>query len=161
MNYYLLRIATVFVLSATLLACGFHLRDSSQFAYKNMYISGNTQINKPLTKSLQANGLQIVNNPADAEMQLELLKEESEKRILSLSGTGVVREFELFYRVHFRTKSTADSVWSPPQTMEARRDFSYEDANLLAKQAEEKRLNENMRSDVVSGLVRRLAAIKK
>jgi LPS-assembly lipoprotein len=47
------------------------------------------------------------------------------------------------------------------QTVEARRDFSYSDANLLAKQGEEKRLNENMQQDVLSGLMRRLSALKK
>ena len=47
------------------------------------------------------------------------------------------------------------------QTVEARRDYTYSDANLLAKQGEEKRLNENMQADVLSNLIRRLASLKK
>jgi LPS-assembly lipoprotein len=157
----MLRNLTVFISSVCLIACGFHLRGANQFEYKSIFISGNTQINKPLIKALATNNIQVVSEPSQAELQLELLKEESEKRILSLSGDGVVREYELYYRVHYRTKPTSEPLWSQPQTMEARRDFSYSDANLLAKQGEEKRLNENMRSDVLNGLMRRLAALKK
>lgn len=157
----ILRIATIFILSLGLIACGFHLRGANQFEYKSIFIKGNTQINKPLVKALAANNIQVVAEQSQAELQLELIKEESEKRILSLSGDGVVREYELYYRIHYRTKPTTEALWSQPQTMEARRDFSYSDANLLAKQGEEKRLNENMRSDVLNGLMRRLAALKK
>ena len=103
----------------------------------------------------------MLNNAANAELLLEMVGEESEKRILSLAGGGTVNEFELFYRVHYRTKAAGAELWSPVQTVEARRDFTYSDANLLAKQDEEKRLNENMRSDVISGIMRRLAALKK
>ena len=95
------------------------------------------------------------------DLMLELIGEENEKRILSLSGQGVVNEFELYYRVHYRTKVAGDTLWSPVQTIEARRDFSYSDANLLAKQGEEKRLNENMQADVLSNLMRRLSTLKK
>jgi LPS-assembly lipoprotein len=62
--------------------------------------------------------------------------------------------------VHYRTKAAAAELWSQVQTIEARRDFSYSDANLLAKQGEEKQLNDNMQSDVISGLIRRLSALK-
>lgn len=160
MNH-LMRVCTVLLLSMLMLACGFHLRGANQFAYKSLFIAGKTQINKPLIKALKANDVQVVSEPVNAELQLELIKEENEKRILSLSGDGVVREYELYYRVHYRTKPTTEALWNQPQTMEARRDFSYSDANLLAKQGEEKRLVENMHIDVLNGLMRRLAALKK
>jgi len=108
-----------------------------------------------------ANGVEVANDASTAEMELDLMKEESEKRILSLSGGGVVNEYELYYRVFYRVKSAKDPLWSQPQTMEARRDFSYSDANLLAKQNEEKQLNLNMQKDVTQAILRRLSAIKQ
>lgn len=39
--------------------------------------------------------------------------------------------------------------------------FTYDDANLLAKQGEENRLYENMQTDVLSNIMRRLSSIKK
>jgi LPS-assembly lipoprotein len=143
-------------------ACGFHLRGTTDVSFKSIFIQGNTLIiSKNLKKSLTTNGVQVLHSADGAELLLEMVGEENEKRILSLAGTGTVNEFELFYRVHYRTKASGAEVWSMVQTVEARRDYSYSDANLLAKQSEEKRLNENMQQDVVSNLLRRLSALKK
>jgi len=147
---------------ATLTSCGFELRGAANIAFDSVHIQGSTlTISKNLVKSLKVNDIKVLNTAENADLLLELMGEESEKRILSLSGGGLVREFELFYRVHYRTRQTDAALWSPVQTIEARRDFSYSDANLLAKQAEEKQLNENMQADVLSNLMRRLSRLKK
>lgn len=159
---YLLRYGLMLLLTVSLAACGFHLRGASTFGFKSIFVSGGlTQITPALKKSLTGSGVEVINDAASAEMQIELLKEENEKRILSLSGDGLVNEYEVYYRVHFRTKFAEQALWSAPKTMEARRDFSYSDANLLAKQNEEKRLIAGMRQDVTNGILRRLSALKK
>lgn len=149
------------ILSCALVACGFQLRGANEFNYKTLYISGQTQINKALKKSFTTNGVDIVNSANEAEMQLELLKEDYEKRILSLSGSGLVREYELYYRVHYRTKSAQETLWSQPLMMEVRRDLSYSDKSLLGKEIEEKQLVEDMHKQVVRNLMRRLSTLKK
>ena len=147
---------------ASLISCGFQLRGAASLAFSSIFIQGNTlTISKNLIKSLKTNGVEVVNSSEKADILLEMVGEENEKRILSLSGRGLVNEFELFYRVHYRTKQAGAELWSQVQTIEARRDFSYSDANLLAKQGEEKRLNENMQADVLSNLIRRLSTLKK
>ena len=149
-------------LLALVTSCGFQLRGAANIAFDNIFIQGSTlTISKNLVKSLELNDVKVLPSAVNADLLLELMGEESEKRILSLSGSGLVNEFELFYRVHYRTRQVGAALWSPVQTIEARRDFSYSDANLLAKQGEEKRLNENMQADVLSNLMRRLSAIKK
>lgn len=144
-----------------LVACGFHLRGANEFSFKRIFVNGNTQITQALKKSLVSNGVEVTSDASSAEMEIDLMKEESEKRILSLSGRGVVNEFELYYRVIYRVKSTKETLWSQPQTMEARRDFTYSDANLIAKQNEEKQLNLNMQRDVTQAILRRLSSIKQ
>lgn len=153
--------AIITLLALTLSACGFQLRGIQTVAFQSIHIQGNTLlISKNLKKNLTQVGVKVLSNAEGADLLLELMSEESEKRILSLSGGGTVREFELYYRVHYRTRNPEDAIWSPLQTIEARRDFSYDDANLLAKQAEEKQLNENMQRDVLNNLMRRLSALK-
>jgi LPS-assembly lipoprotein len=150
------------LLIISLSACGFHLRGAADVPFNSIFIQGNTLvITKNLNKSLSNNGVKVLTSAEGAEMLLEMVGEESEKRILSLAGAGTVNEFELYYRVHYRTKPAGTELWSQTQTVEARRDFTYSDANLLAKQGEEKRLNENMQQDVISNLIRRLSALKK
>ena len=150
------------LLLASLTACGFHMRGAADVPFNSIYIQGSTVIiSKNLKKNLTLNAVKVLSSADGAELLLEMVGEESEKRILSLAGTGKVNEFELYYRVHYRTKLAGDALWSQVQTVEARRDYSYDDTQLLAKQGEEKRLNEDMQSSVLNALVRRLSALKK
>jgi LPS-assembly lipoprotein len=71
-----------------------------------------------------------------------------------------VREFVLFYRIKFRVRDTSSELWGPEQLIEARRDFSYLDTELLAKSYEEAMLYEDMRRDATRELMRRLVAQK-
>lgn len=156
-----LRTLLCITLITSLIGCGFHLRGVADVSFHSIFIQGNTLvISQKLNKSLSTNGVKVLSTAEGADLLLEMVGEESEKRILSLAGTGTVNEFELYYRVHYRTKLAGAELWSQVQTVEARRDFTYSDANLLAKQGEEKRLNENMQQDVISNLLRRLSALK-
>jgi len=157
-----LRSLLIVTLVFGLISCGFHLRGATDISFNSIFIQGNTLvINKNLKKSLTSNDIKILPSAEGAELLLDLVGEESEKRILSIGGQGTVNEFELYYRVHYRTKRADADLWSQTQTVESRRDFTYSDANLLAKQREERRLNDDMQDDVVRGIMRRLSALKK
>lgn len=155
------RISIGLIFTLALSACGFQLRGITELSFKNLYIQGNLlSISRDLKHSLKTNGIQVVDHVEQAELLLELLNETNEKRILSLSGKGVVREYELTYRVSFRTREPASATWSAPQTVQTRRDFSYSDSSLLGKAEEEVLLNNDMHKDAVREVMRRLTAIK-
>jgi LPS-assembly lipoprotein len=157
-----MRFYLITLLITTLFGCGFHLRGPSDIPFESIFIEGNTLvISRDLKQSLETSNIAILQSPKDAELRLELVGEENEKRILSLAGAGTVNEFELYYRVHYRTKLAGQETWSDVYTIESRRDFTYSDATLLAKQTEEQKLNENMQDDVLNNLMRRLSALKK
>ncbi|HPH07103.1 MAG: LPS assembly lipoprotein LptE [Methylotenera sp.] len=161
MQYARFNLICLFLLSTTLAACGFQLRGVANLSFKSVFVQGSTlSISRELNQSFKTNGIQVVNSIEDAELLIEMLNETNEKRILSLSGGGVVREYELNYRVSFRTRDPASETWSAPQTVQARRDFSYNDNALLGKLDEENKLNTDMRSDAVREIMRRLSAIK-
>ncbi len=155
------RFSVVFLLALALSACGYQLRGVADLSFKNLYIQGAAlSISKDLKKSLKTNGIKVVDNAEHADLLLELLSEANEKRILSLSGTGVVREYELNYRASFRTRAPESPTWSAPQSVQTRRSFSYNDTDLLGKGDEEAMLNLDMHKDAVRELMRRLTAIK-
>jgi len=147
-------------MTLVLAACGFHLRGVADLSFNKLYIKGSLSISKDLISSLKTNGVRIVKEPEEAEMMLELISDNQEKRILSLGGNGSVREFELFYRIKFRLRDASSDLWSPEQLIEERRDFSYLDSELLAKSYEETMLYEDMRRDATRELMRRLVAQK-
>jgi len=157
-----IRLYLISCLIAGLAACGFHLRGPGDIPFDSIFIEGNTLIiSNDLKQFLSTSDIKILPSPDDAELRLELVGEENEKRILSISGAGTVNEFELYYRVHYRTKLADQAIWSAVETIESRRDFTYSDANILGKQIEERQLNETMQKDVVNAMMRRLSALKK
>jgi len=154
-------ISIIMLLTLALSACGFQLRGAADLAFKTLYIQGGKlTISRDLARNLKTNGVQVVQNAEDAELLLELLSESNQKRILSLSGGGLVREFELIYLLNFRVREASSPTWGPVQTLRGRRDFSYSDSALLGKAEEEARLNADMRADAIRELLRRLTAIK-
>jgi LPS-assembly lipoprotein len=142
-------------------ACGFQLRGAADLSFKNLYIQGvKLNLSKDLERQLKTNGVTIVDQAEDAELFLDLITESNQKRIMSLSGGGLVREFELLYLLNFRIREASNPLWGPLQTIRGRRDFSYNDNALLGKAEEEARLNSDMRNDAIRELLRRLTAYK-
>jgi LPS-assembly lipoprotein len=153
----------LFALFLTLSACGFHLRGINDVALQNLYIqdSGAPSITRDIKRAIKSGGAKLVESPEQAQVSLELMSENSEKRILSLSSTGRVREYELLYNVVFRVRETGQELWSEPQTVQQRRDFTYNDNQVLAKDNEEKRLNNDMRTDAIREIIRRVNSLSK
>lgn len=161
MNTLYLKVINSLIILMLLASCGFQVRGAGDFKFKTLYIQGpKLSLLKNLKKGLRSNSILVVEDKNDAEMYLELISESAEQRILSLSGGGKVREFELFYRMSFRMKNPKDDLWSQTQQIEGRRDFSYDDTQLLAKQFEEERLTDDMREDAVREIERKLSAFK-
>lgn len=156
------RHALLLTVTLALAACGFHMRGLTELSFETLYIeqSGANSIEKELKRNLTTNGVKIVGTPEQAELQVNLMGESTQKRILSLSGSGKVREYELLYRVSFRVKETASPTWGEVQTVETRRDYTYDDSLLLAKEGEEARLYNDMRSDASREIMRRLSVLK-
>jgi LPS-assembly lipoprotein len=101
-----------------------------------------------------------VPTPENAEMLLDLMGEKNDKKILSLGGSGKVKEYELVYQVVLRMRDASSETWGAPQTVEIRRDYSYSDTQLLAKDYEESRMYSDMRADATREIMRRLNAQK-
>src|SRR3990167_2116373 len=155
------------ILAASLLlaltACGFHLRGTGSLPFESLFVqdSGAPGIARDLKRSLSSSGVKLTASPEEAQASLELMSEGSEKRILSLSGKGKVREYELVYRVAFRVRDADSELWGESQTVEMRRDFSYSDSALLAKDAEEARLVNDMHAEAVREILRRVGSLSK
>jgi LPS-assembly lipoprotein len=143
-------------------SCGFHMRGMTEISFKTISLEGKElSFIKDLKKVLNRNKVAIVSSTENPELRVELLSEESEKRILSLSGQGLVREFEIFYRVRYRVKTIDSEIWSQENIIETRKDFTYSDSNLIGKEEEERQLNEAMRNEAITNLFNQIQLIKK
>ena len=156
-------IPIIFLLSITLLlgACGFHLRGQGAFAlpFQTLYVKSANDYAPFITelkRAIETNGVQITGTPEQAQLTLHIVSEVTDKQILSLSGSGRVREYRLQYRISLRAYDQKQQEWLAPDEITLRRDFSYDDTQVLAKEQEESLLYQNMRSDAVQQILRRL-----
>lgn len=155
-----LNFALITLLIGSLSACGFHMRGNADLAFKSLYITGGGTIYSELKKTLKSNGIVLTSSREEADMELELMGESYGKNILSLSGGGKVKEYQLTYLATFRTRAKGEELWGSPQSVEANRDYSFDDTVLLAKEGEEIRLNADMKNDATREILRRLSAMK-
>ena len=157
-----------FLLLATLslTACGFHLRGSQlqdmAFAFKSLYLKApaETQFVTDLRIALNANKVALTPTADTAELVLEVVSEQTNKNILSLSGSGRVQEYQLIYRVSLRAYDNKQNDWLPPDEIMLTRILAYDDAQILAKEQEEAQLYRDMRADAVGQAIRRLNRAK-
>ncbi|MDO8464786.1 MAG: LPS assembly lipoprotein LptE [Gallionella sp.] len=152
---------TVFLLTS----CGFHLRGHSgaEMQFATLYLDApntGSPFIEDLRRSLEANKVKLTNTAEQADVVLNIVSEFPEKQILTLGGSGRVNEFQLRYRVSLRAYDLKGRVWIAAEEMVQRRDYYYDDAKVLAKEAEEILLYQSMRSDMVQQIVRRLSRAK-
>lgn len=161
MNTLYEKFITLFML-LMITSCGFHLRGMTEISFKTISLEGKElSFTKNLKKTLASNNVTIILPTENPELRIELLSEESEKRILSLSGQGLVREFEIFYRVRYRIKTIDSETWSQENIIETRRDFTFSDSNLIGKEEEERQLNESMRNEAITNLFNQIQLTNK
>jgi LPS-assembly lipoprotein len=161
----LLRWVRVIALTPLILlaGCGFKLRGTADVPFESVYVpNAHTGIALDLKRNIQAGPrAKVVDEAKDAEAILQFTEETRLKEILSLSGTGRVREFRLRYRVGFRVHDGKTGDYLPSSVIELTRDVSFNDTEVLAKEAEELLLYRDMQADMVSQIMRRLSAAQK
>jgi LPS-assembly lipoprotein len=150
------------LLLIVLAGCGFRLRGTADVPFEQLYIPGATGgIALDLKRNIQAGtNAEVVDDPKAADAILQFSHETREKEILSLTGTGRVREFRLRYRVGFRVHDGKGREYVPQSSLELTRDVTFNDAEVLAKEAEEQLLFRDMQNDMVQQIMRRLAAAR-
>ena len=162
-GFFSFRIIAVTLIAMTLSSCGFHLRGQAEIPYKTLFIEtgGYSSYANDLERAIRSGSdTKVVHNREEADAVLKIVGESQEKRIISLSSAGRVREFELRYRVAYRLTDRAGVDLVPPGQIDLRRDMTYDDTEVLAKESEELLLYRDMKTDAVQQMLRRLSVAK-
>ncbi|MDR4515361.1 LPS assembly lipoprotein LptE [Nitrosomonas sp.] len=159
------RCMTGLMILLILAACGFKLRGQiSSLPFETLYIAappGHT-IGSDLRRAVDATTTtKIVDSIDKAEAVLQVLNANNERRILSLSGGGRVREFELIFRITTRLIDNKGNEIVPENTITLLRILPFLDAQILAKEAEEQMLYQDMQADAVQQIIWRLSTVQK
>ena len=159
-------ITLLLVASLSLLAaCGFQLRGSGQQArlpFQSVYlgVGENSSLGTELKRYLRASDVVVASDKTDADASIEVINEARQKNILSLNSQGRVREYALVYRLTFQVRNKAGAILLAPTEIVLKRDISFNEAQVIAKEKEEELLYRDMQSDLVQQILRRLTALK-
>jgi LPS-assembly lipoprotein len=146
-----------------LAACGFQLRGQATLPFETLYIS--SPVGNPIGTDLRrfvkaGTSTRIVDDSKKAQATLDVISAVNERQIMSVSGGGRVREFELRYRVSFRLIDAKGVELIPVSEIALRRILPFTDAQVVAKEGEEAMLVREMQSDAAAQILRRLEAVK-
>lgn len=156
-------VVATLVIAVTLSGCGFKLRGQASIPFETIHVEspGFSVFANELERAISAGSkTRVVEDRAQAQAVLRIVSEVQEKNILSLSSGGRVREFEFRYRVVYRLTTADGKELAPQAEIIMRRDMTYDDTQVLAKESEEALLFRDMKTDAVRQVLRRLAAAR-
>lgn len=149
--------------AALLAGCGFELRRLDAIPFTALFIDapgGHAAAQRLRSVLGNDRRMRLTESANGAMAVLKLESEDRVKTILSLSGAGRVTEYRLTYRLKFSVSDSNERVLAAPETIELTRDFTYDDAQVLAKSAEETLLYRNMEDEAATQILRRLRSLK-
>jgi LPS-assembly lipoprotein len=144
--------------AALLVGCGFHLRQAPDFVFSSVVINApaSSPLAAELRRSLAADGkVQVVDlaatatptggaasaptpaGPPPGQIVFDLLQELREKVVVGMNSTGQVTEFQVRSRLRFRVRNAQGRELIPDTELEQHRDITFNEAAVLAKEAEE------------------------
>jgi LPS-assembly lipoprotein len=157
-----IKFLAILAVTALLSGCGFQLRGQAQLPFTAAYVDApvGSVLGEGLRQAL-SNQKKLAEKSEGAPVRIKLAGESQQKNILSLSGGGKVREFRLEYRVDLSAYDAAGTELIAPSQIHLTREFSYNDDQVLAKQAEEAALNRSMEQDALRQALRRLSYLRR
>ena len=163
-----IKIVVLFLFSSLIISCGFHLRGNQDISavLPEVHIVGvnkHSQLGRELITALTDAKANVLD---DSDILLNITRNQTSKRVLSVDSAGRANQYELSYQLSFslvkkvkdqESKSKQKLVnLIAAQTINEKREYLF-DANLvLAKADEENKLNSDMRQAAIRQLIRRL-----
>jgi LPS-assembly lipoprotein len=91
---------------------------------------------------------------------VDILEEVREQAVAGVNASGQVRELQLRLRTKFRVRTPQGRELISPTTISQQRELSFNETVVLAKDAEQAALYQEMQSDIVQQILRRVGSIK-
>ena len=147
-----------------LTGCGFKLRGPQRLDFATVHINTSelTEFGASLRRLIATTGsTTVIEDPAQADARLQILSNDRGREILSLTGAGKVREYQLTQSLRFQLLDRSGIALIPPTAISAAREYIFDDSQVLGKEQEEALLYRDMQKDLLLQLMRRLAAARR
>jgi len=150
-------------LTAALLCsgCGFHLRGSAQdvaiAGAKVAIVSASpyAELNRSLREALTRAKVESVTDP-DAQLVINLREEKLTRRTQTVDQYGRPSDYELIYTLRYSLHKATQSGDAETRSVSARRDYGFDNRDLLGKAEEENELVREMQAEIAQRLLRQI-----
>jgi LPS-assembly lipoprotein len=157
-----LRAAGAAATALALASCGFQRRRAPPLQFTSIHLQGFAPRSLLATELRQqlARRVQVLDDPARAQVLLQVLDDRRERSVVASTTAAQVRELQLRVKFDFQVQTPGGRELIPRAELLLQRDLSYRETAALAKEQEEAELFREMQSDVVRQVLRRLASIQ-
>ncbi|MDH5191619.1 MAG: LPS assembly lipoprotein LptE [Gammaproteobacteria bacterium] len=161
------RIGFTLLLAVSILileGCGFRMRGSVDVPVDmpTTFVQGADQyrgITPAIKRILRGSGVNLTEDPKQAELVLKIYDEKQTRRVLSVGASNAkVREYELNYQVDFGLERSGKALVDR-QTISLMRDYTFDETAVNAKRNEENMLYKDMQSNAIRQLLQRVQII--
>ena len=123
------RAACAAIVAMLLASCGFHLRGEYNVPFASVMVAapGTSQVADRIKRELTNSPTRLAATAGEAEAQLSVMSERRDRIILSLSGAGRVREYQLKLTVQYRLVDNKGGVAIPTSEIQLQRILTYDD----------------------------------
>ena len=111
-----------------------------------------------LERQLRANGVQLVDTPAESTATLSIHIDNTDQRVLSVSARNVPTEYEVYYSIEYSVDSGEENLLSR-QFITLTRDYTYDETLVLGKSREEQLLRDAIVDDLVGIVLKQLGTL--
>jgi LPS-assembly lipoprotein len=150
-------------------ACGFRLRGSVVFAFQTLRMTGstNTPIARELRRALIGQGVRV-DTPSDPvlatneipQVVLNITQDLRQRVVVGQTSAGQVRELELRATFEFALSNATGREIIPATALALTRSLNFSETAVLAKDAEEAQLFNDIQNEMVSQVMRRLSTVR-
>lgn len=159
----ILRRGFVVLLSLLLIsACGWRLRGSMALppGIDVIYVQGDSElIIEPMKELLRANRVRVADGLSGAQLLIDIQRYDEQRRVVSVGANTRVSEYELIADAVFTVSDAQGGELLPASEATLIRAYQYDQDNILAMEAEERLIREEMRRELARQIIGRLRFI--
>lgn len=153
---------TLFALIFTTLlsACGFHLKGTQYNAVLPVavwHLEGDAYVQQALVQALYSSGAKVKQG---ANAEIKIVSVEYGKDIYTITRAAKLNEYLLRLQVVVQVHRNGQA-WGEPMQLQTKRVMRYSDSEILGKQDDEQTLWREMREDIATQIVHRLAFLPR
>ncbi len=146
--------------SFILAGCGFHLRGAQAgVAGLAVFVDSGapySDFEQVLEDSIEQSDMVLTESAEQAAMVIQLRNEQLKRRVQTVNTTGRASDYELILTIEYALAASGQLADAEKRTLDARREYNFDNAELLGKAEEEALLMQEMRRDIAARLIRQV-----